>query len=75
MPSNHADRKRLLLLLIPSVLAPCATSINVNQHLLSIYIDRLLPEITEPGDDGNYGSAGMYDVVALQVCVVWRCWF
>lgn len=28
-----------------------------------------MPEITEPGDDGNYGSAAMYDVMILQVCV------
>lgn len=54
------------------VLAPCAAAINVNQTLLALYIHRLLPSITQPGDDGNYGSAGMYDVMALQVCQFWH---
>ncbi|KFM25573.1 Chorismate mutase 1, chloroplastic [Auxenochlorella protothecoides] len=48
------------------VLAPCAASINLNESILKLYLEHLMPEITEPGDDGNYGSAAMYDVMILQ---------
>lgn len=51
----------------PQVLAPCAASINLNESILKLYLEHLMPEITEPGDDGNYGSAAMYDVMILQV--------
>ena len=31
------------------------------------YVEHLMPEITTPGDDHNYGSAAMLDVMILQV--------
>ena len=47
-------------------LAPCAARINVNDQIMELYLDHLLPEITQPGDDANYGSSAMHDVTALQ---------
>lgn len=43
----------------------------MNQSILKLYLEHLLPEITSPGDDGNYGSAAMYDVMILQVRFAW----
>ena len=40
---------------------------NINDQIMSMYLEHLLPEITQPGDDHNYGSAAMYDVMILQV--------
>lgn len=48
------------------VLAPCAR-VNINPSILSMYLEHLLPEISAPGDDHNYGSSAMNDVTALQV--------
>lgn len=31
-----------------------------------MYLEHLLPEITQAGDDHNYGSSAMYDVMILQ---------
>ena len=33
---------------------------------MSLYLDNILPTITQPGDDRNYGSAAMYDALCLQ---------
>ena len=49
------------------VLAPGSESININDRIMEMYLDHLLPEITAPGDDGNYGSSAMNDVTVLQV--------
>ena len=49
------------------VLAPCARDININPRIMSMYVDHVLPDITEAGSDNNYGSSAMYDVLALQV--------
>ena len=49
------------------VLAPCAKGINVNDAVMRLYLEQLLPGIAAPGDDGNYGSAACYDVLCLQV--------
>ena len=35
---------------------------------MSLYLNHLLPAVTAAGDDGNYGSCAMYDVLALQAC-------
>ena len=48
------------------VLAPGSKAINVNDHIMDLYLQRLLPGITEPGDDNNYGSSAMGDVLCLQ---------
>lgn len=49
------------------VLAPYARDININDKVMALYLDHLLPGITDPGTDNNYGSSAMYDVLALQV--------
>ncbi len=49
------------------VLAPYAREININDKVMALYLDHLIPGITEPGTDNNYGSSAMYDVLALQV--------
>ena len=54
------------LLLSPQVLAPCAEAINLNNLIMDLYLQELVPGITEPGDDNNYGSAAMQDVLCLQ---------
>ena len=33
---------------------------------MDLYLQELMPGITEPGDDNNYGSAAMQDVLCLQ---------
>ena len=48
------------------MLAPCSARINVNPRILAMYLEQLMLEIAQPGDDGNYGSAAMYDVMILQ---------
>ena len=48
------------------ILHPCSTSININEKLLRVYTNELLPGLTAPGDDQNYGSASMLDVSLLQ---------
>ncbi len=49
------------------VLAPYARDININDKVMALYLDHLLPGITDSGTDNNYGSSAMYDVLALQV--------
>lgn len=51
----------------PTGLAPGAHNINLNKKILPLYLETILPGITQPGDDGNYGSSAMLDVLALQV--------
>lgn len=50
----------------PQVLWPPAAGVNVNAKIMEMYLGHLLPEITPSGDDRNYGSAAMHDVVILQ---------
>lgn len=50
----------------PQVLWPPAAGVNVNPRIMSMYLGHLLPEVTTSGDDRNYGSAAMHDVVILQ---------
>ena len=56
------------------VLAPCARDININGDVMALYLEQLLPGITAPGDDGNYGSAACYDVLCLQVALNLQTW-
>lgn len=49
------------------MLAPGADSINLNDKIMPLYLDTILPGITQPGDDANYGSSATQDVLALQV--------
>eukprot|EP00200_Dunaliella_tertiolecta_P004138 CAMPEP_0202338072 /NCGR_PEP_ID=MMETSP1126-20121109/496_1 /ASSEMBLY_ACC=CAM_ASM_000457 /TAXON_ID=3047 /ORGANISM="Dunaliella tertiolecta, Strain CCMP1320" /LENGTH=284 /DNA_ID=CAMNT_0048928381 /DNA_START=331 /DNA_END=1185 /DNA_ORIENTATION=- len=50
----------------PPILAPCAEQININDKVMHVYLSEVLPGITTPGDDSNYGSAGVLDVLCLQ---------
>ena len=47
-------------------LAPYHREVNVNAEILAMYTDHLLLGITEPGNDNNYGSSAMLDVLCLQ---------
>ncbi|GAX84171.1 hypothetical protein CEUSTIGMA_g11594.t1 [Chlamydomonas eustigma] len=40
--------------------------INLNASILRVYVKEVLPGITSPGDDNNYGSSAMLDVAVLQ---------
>lgn len=48
------------------ILHPCSNAININTKIMRVYQSELLPELTAPGDDNNYGSASMLDVSLLQ---------
>lgn len=52
----------------PTGLAPGAMNINLNSKILPLYLHTILPNITDTGDDGHYGSSAMLDVLTLQVC-------
>ena len=72
-PDEHAFYPSLLpppllppLAFASSPLAACADGINLNGRVLEAYLSRALPLLTRAGDDGNYGSAALGDVAALQ---------
>mmetsp|Transcript_8211 Transcript_8211/g.22276 ORF Transcript_8211/g.22276 Transcript_8211/m.22276 type:complete len:300 (+) Transcript_8211:121-1020(+) len=48
------------------VLYPAAKDVNVNNSIMEMYLEHLLPGIAVEGDDGQYGSSAMYDVMILQ---------
>lgn len=48
------------------VLYPAAKEVNVNNAIMEMYLEHLLPGIAVEGDDGQYGSSAMYDVMILQ---------
>lgn len=50
----------------PPILHQPAAVININDKIMKMYADQVLPNIVKQGDDGNYGSAAMYDVMILQ---------
>jgi chorismate mutase len=50
----------------PQVLWPAAADVNVNPKIMDMYLNHLLPATTPAGDDRNYGSAAMHDVIILQ---------
>lgn len=51
----------------PQVLAPYSKDINYNPKIMNIYLKEVIPAISEPGDDKNYGSSCLLDVTLLQV--------
>ena len=65
-PADSADISSKAALSSVQVLAPGSKAINVNDRIMDLYLQRLLPGITEPGDDNNYGSSAMGDVLCLQ---------
>ncbi|NCD31809.1 MAG: chorismate mutase [Spartobacteria bacterium] len=40
--------------------------ININDEILPIYQDRIIPRICDQGDDGQYGSSSVNDVQLIQ---------
>lgn len=50
----------------PQVLHPIAESININDSVWSVYFRVLIPQLVKEGDDGNYGSSAVCDVMCLQ---------
>jgi chorismate mutase len=50
----------------PQVLHPIAESININDNVWSVYFRVLIPQLVKEGDDGNYGSSAVCDVMCLQ---------
>lgn len=50
----------------PQVLHKCAPAININPLIWKLYFDELLPRFSTEGDDGNYGSTAVCDVLCLQ---------
>ena len=71
-PDEHAYYPNDLPLLVigamsyPNPLAPCADAININDRIMDMYVNDLLPALCEPGNDNNYGSTGLADVNCLQ---------
>jgi chorismate mutase len=47
------------------VLAPGAKAINLNDRIVQVYLDKIMPGITQTSDDNNYGSTAMHDVLCL----------
>ncbi|KAG9147988.1 hypothetical protein Leryth_003569 [Lithospermum erythrorhizon] len=50
----------------PSVLHPAAKSININKDIWDVYINKLLPQFSAEGDDGNYATTATCDLQCLQ---------
>jgi len=50
----------------PDVLAPYSDSIDYNPKIMQMYLHKVIPSITQPGDDNNYGSTCLLDVNLLQ---------
>ncbi|HOV15474.1 MAG TPA: chorismate mutase, partial [Spirochaetota bacterium] len=42
------------------------TDININEKIMNVYINKILPMICESGDCGNYGSSAVCDINILQ---------
>lgn len=40
--------------------------ISINPEIYKLYTDELVANFTDDGDDNNYGSAAMYDIIILQ---------
>ncbi|KAJ2517217.1 chorismate mutase aro7 [Coemansia sp. RSA 1939] len=49
----------------PPVLVDPA-KININDEIFNVYVNTVVPEITERGDDTNYGSSATRDIECLQ---------
>lgn len=62
-PDEHAFYPDSLPLLVigamsyPNPLAPAADSININDRIMDMYVNNLVPALCQPGDDFNYGGA------------------
>ena len=71
-PDEHAFYPESLPMLVigsmeyPCPLHPAAEAININDRIMRMYVENLLPALCEVGDDNNYGSTGLADVTNLQ---------
>lgn len=71
-PDEHAFYPNSLPMLVigsmeyPCPLHPAAENININDRIMKMYVDNILPALCEEGDDNNYGSTGLADVTNLQ---------
>lgn len=71
-PDEHAFYPDSLPMLVigsmeyDTPLHPAAELININERIMKMYVDDLLPALCETGDDNNYGSTGLADVTNLQ---------
>ncbi|XP_002512128.3 chorismate mutase 3, chloroplastic, partial [Ricinus communis] len=63
---EHLPEPMLPPLRYPQVLHPSAGSININRKVWDGYFKDLLPELVKTGNDGNCGSAAVYDTMCLQ---------
>jgi len=45
---------------------PGHKGINLNGEVMRLYVEELVPGVAPPGDCGNYGSATLLDIAALQ---------
>lgn len=52
---------------VASMLHARAGALNINVEILDVYLSTILPAFTDAGDDAQYGSSAMYDVLLLQV--------
>jgi len=50
----------------PQEIHQAGKGVNINRRILAEYLEELLPGIAAEGDDANYGSAAMHDVLLLQ---------
>ena len=71
-PDEHAFYPESLPMLVigsmeyPCPLHPAAEAININDRIMRMYVEKVLPALCEAGDDNNYGSTGLADVTNLQ---------
>nr|D2CSU5.1 RecName: Full=Chorismate mutase 2; Short=PhCM2 [Petunia x hybrida]ACI41890.1 chorismate mutase 2 [Petunia x hybrida] len=50
----------------PPVLHPVAESININEKILDVYLNQLLPLFCTEADEGNYATTAACDIQLLQ---------
>lgn len=53
-------------LIYSTTLPKSAKAININDKIMTLYLDTILPSITPEGSDANYGSTVVLDVMCLQ---------
>ena len=43
-----------------------ASTVNINRRIRQVYIEHIVPAVCRPGDDQQYGSSAVNDVILLQ---------
>ena len=66
--STAGDVPALVLtpLTYSTTLPKSAKAININDKIMRLYLESILPKITADGSDMNYGSTAVLDVMCLQ---------